>query len=101
MTKEEKETLKLLQEKAQKEEIATKKKIKKGRFMKSIIVAVMLFLFLFTLTCLYITYKTNTEPSTLIVSVFAFCGFECGILGRIKTTKQKANKEKREDDAIC
>ncbi|MBE6070070.1 MAG: hypothetical protein E7211_20630 [Clostridium lundense] len=101
MTKEEKETLKLLQEKAQKEEVATKKKIKKGRFMKGIIITVMLFLFLFSLTCLYITYKTNTEPSTLIVSVFAFCGFECGILGRIKTTKQKSNKEQREDDAVC
>lgn len=101
MTKEEKETLKMLQEKALKEEVATKKKIKKGRFMKGIIITVMLFLFLFTLTCLYIIYKTSTEPSTLIVSVFAFCGFECGVLGRIKTTKQKSNKEQREDDVIC
>ena len=101
MTKEEKETLKVLQEKALKEEVASKKKIKKGRFMKSIIITVMLFLFLFTLICLYITYKTSTEPSTLIVSVFAFCGFECGILGRIKTSKQRSNKAQREEDVQC
>lgn len=98
MTPSEKETLKKLQEKALNEEAANKNKTKKGRFMKSIIVMVMFFLFLFTLICLYITYKTSTEPSTLIVSVFAFCGFECGILGRIKTSKQKSNKTQREDD---
>lgn len=92
MTKEEKETLKLLQQKAKKEQV-------KGRFMKRIIVVVMLFLFLYTLTCLYITYKTGTEPSTLTVSVFTFCGFECGILGKIKTSKHKSNKSIREDES--
>ena len=101
MTPQETETLKKLQEKALKEEAASKKTIKKGRFMKSIIVMVMLFLFLFTLICLYITYKTSTEPSTLIVSVFAFCGFECGILGRIKTSKQRTNNSQGEDDIQC
>lgn len=101
MTQEERETLKILQEKAQKEEVASKKKIKKGRFMKSIIIAVMLFLFIFTLICLYITYKTSIEPSTLIVSVFGFCGFECGILGRIKTSKQKLNNKSQEGDIQC
>lgn len=101
MTLQETETLKKLQEKALKEEAASKKKIKKGKFMKSIIVTVMLFLFLFTLTCLFITYKTGSEPSTLIVSVFAFCGFECGILGRIKTNKERSNRAKREDDLEC
>lgn len=101
MTREEKETLKALQEKAVREEKATNTRKRKGKFMKSIIVSVMLFLFLFVLTCLYITFKTGSEPSTLIVSVFAFCGFECGILGRIKTSKQKSNQEQREDDISC
>lgn len=101
MTSEERTTLKALQEKAAKEEKASKTKKKKGKFMKGIIVSVMLFLFLFVLVCLYITFKTGTEPSTLIVSVFAFCGFECGILGRIKTSKQKTTKEQREDEMIC
>ena len=101
MTREEKETLKSLQEKAAREEKATNTRKRKGKFMKSIIISVMLFLFLFVLVCLYITFKTGTEPSTLIVSVFAFCGFECGILGRIKTSKQKTNKEQREDEMIC
>lgn len=91
MTKEEKETLRRLQEKAREEETSTKSKRKKGRFMKGIIITVMLFLFLFTLTCLYITYKTSTEPSTLIVSVFGFCGLECGILGMIKKSKDGGN----------
>lgn len=91
MTKEEKETLRRLQEKAREEETSTKSKKKKGRFMKGIIITVMLFLFLFTLTCLYITYKTSTEPSTLIVSVFGFCGLECGILGMIKKSKDGGN----------
>ena len=101
MTREEKETLRSLQEKAAREEKATNTRKRNGKFMKSIIVSVMLFLFLFVLVCLYITFKTGTEPSTLIVSVFAFCGFECGILGRIKTSKQKINKEQREDEMIC
>lgn len=96
MTSEEKETLRSLQEKASKEEKANNARKKKGKFMKGIIVSVMLFLFLFVLTCLYITFKTGAEPSTLIVSVFAFCGFECGILGRIKTTKQRSNKSETE-----
>lgn len=91
MTDEEKETLNMLQDKAREEEETNKSRNKKGRFMKSIIIAVMLFLFSFTLTCLYITYKTSTEPSTLIMSVFGFCGLECGILGTIKKSKDGGN----------
>lgn len=91
MTSEEKETLSILQQKARMEQELTYSKKKKGRFMKGVIITIMLFLFLFTLTCLYITYCTSTEPSTLIVSVFGFCGLECGILGTIKKSKDGGN----------
>jgi hypothetical protein len=65
--------------------------------MKVILTIMFTFLFLFVCACLFITYKTGTEPSTLITSVFAFCGLEGGLSAWIKTTKVKQKKSKNED----
>ncbi len=80
-----------------------KVKRSKGGFMKGIIVCIMLFLICFVVTCLYIAYRGNAEPSTLIMSVFAFCGTEVGLLGWIKASKEKSRTKatevaKREDE---
>ena len=48
-----------------------------------------IYLILFTFACLFITYNTGTEPKTLILSVFAFCGVEGGLSAWIKTTNVK------------
>lgn len=69
---------------------------KKGHYMKVVLVCMFSFLILFTGACLLITYKTKIEPSTLIVSVFAFCGAEGGIAAWIKNTKEKKKKEDKE-----
>jgi len=62
---------------------------KKSRFIKIVLTIMFLYLLLFTCACLYITYKTGTEPKTLILCVFAFCGVEGGLSAWIKTTKEK------------
>lgn len=66
---------------------------KKKSYMKTLLTIMFIFLFLFTCVCLFITYKTGTEPSTLIMSVFALCSIEGGLMSLIKTTKIKNEKE--------
>lgn len=63
----------------------------KGKYIKKILAGMFIYLILFTIACLYITYKTGGEPKTLIMSVFAFCGIEGGLSAWIKTTKEKKN----------
>lgn len=65
------------------------KSLKKGRYIKLVLTGMFIYLILFTCACLYITYKTSTEPKTLILCVFAFCGVEGGLSAWIKTTKVK------------
>lgn len=73
-----------------------KEKNKKG-YMKIILTVMFLFLFLFTCACLYITYKTSSEPSTLIASVFAFCSIEGGLSAWIKTVKETKKSKSNKD----
>jgi hypothetical protein len=61
----------------------------KKKFIKIILTGMFVYLLLFTCACLYITFKTGTEPQTLIMCVFAFCGVEGGLSAWIKTTKEK------------
>lgn len=60
-----------------------------GHVMDLVLLAVATFLLGFTACVLIVFYKTGSEPSTLVASVFAFCGCEAGILGWIKTNKDK------------
>lgn len=61
----------------------------KGRFSKLILKSMFIFLMVFTMAVLYVSYKTGSEPSTLVTCVFAFCGAEGGCLAWIKTIKSK------------
>lgn len=71
----------------------SKSRSKKGKFMKGVIVSMLLFLFIFTLFILWLFYKTSSEPSTLITCVFAFCSAEGGFLTIIKKTKGGTKNE--------
>ena len=86
MTEDERKILE--QAEAIKKKEATKvKQKKKGRFMKGIIIGVFLFLLVFIGVLLWLFYKTGSEPSTLIASVFAVAVGEFSILGSIKKKK--------------
>lgn len=86
MTEDERKILE--QAEAIKKKEASKTKVKKkGRFMKGIIVGVFLFLFVFIGVVLWLFYKSGSEPSTLIASVFAVAVGEFSILGSIKKRK--------------
>lgn len=76
---------------------------KNGKYLKVILVGMFIYLILFTIACLYITYKTSTEPKVLITSVFAFCGVEGGLSAWIKTTKEKrkSNSKLKEEEKLC
>ncbi|WP_410496404.1 hypothetical protein QTL86_02745 [Cellulosilyticum sp. ST5] len=86
MTEEEKKILEQA-EAIRKKEASKSKQKKKGSFMKGIIVGVFLFLLVFIGVVLWLFYKTGSEPSTLIASVFAVAVGEFSILGSIKKTK--------------
>lgn len=75
-----------------------KKAKKKGHFMKLTLVLIFIFLLAYVVANLLLFYKTGAEPSTLTTCVFAFCSIEGGLLGWIKTSKDKSNKKSREDD---
>ncbi|MBH1939320.1 hypothetical protein I5677_00270 [Mobilitalea sibirica] len=63
-----------------------------GKYMKITLSCMFVFLILFSAACLFISYKTGSEPNTLITCVFAFCGAEGGLSAWIKVTKEKKNK---------
>jgi hypothetical protein len=62
---------------------------KNNKYIKSILAGMFIFLIIFTFACLYITYKTGNEPTTLITCEFAFCSIEGGLSAWIRTTKEK------------
>jgi hypothetical protein len=64
-------------------------KKKNGNYMKKILTGMFIFLVLFTCACLFIAYKTESEPKTLITCVFAFCSVEGGLSAWIKNCKDK------------
>lgn len=62
---------------------------KSGRTMNTILLVVAVLLILFTLKMIHVFETTGAVPDTLITCVFAALGGECGIMGWIKTTKDK------------
>lgn len=63
------------------------------KFSKKVITSMLVFLVLFTIAVLFISFKTGSEPSSLVVSVFGFCGIEGGCLALIKSAEAKAEKK--------
>lgn len=64
-------------------------KKKKVRTMDVVLVIIAVFLLLFIITMLILYYVTGAIPDTLCTCVFAICGGECGVMGWIKTTKER------------
>lgn len=62
---------------------------KKGVYSKIIVAVVVALNVLFTTAVLYVFLKTGSEPSTLIVSWFAFTTGELFMLSSIKKAKEK------------
>ena len=57
--------------------------------MDVILVFIAVFLLAFIVTMIILYYLTGAIPDTLCTCVFAVCGGECGVMGWIKTTKER------------
>lgn len=66
--------------------------------MDLILVIVAVFLLLFTAGMIWLYCATGAIPDTLCTCVFAVCGGECGIMGWIKTTKDRVRERKYEEE---
>ena len=62
---------------------------KKTGTMNVILVVIAIFLLLFVVVMVKLYYLTGGIPDTLCTCVFAICGGECGVMGWIKTTKDR------------
>lgn len=62
--------------------------------MDLILVIVGAVLLIFTVTMISVYLNTGAIPDTLCTCVFACLGGECGVMGWIKTTKNR-NKERQ------
>lgn len=67
----------------------TKGRKKRMGTMDFILLIVFLWLTVFTIAMIVLFTVYGSVPDTLITCVFATLGGECGILGWIKTTKEK------------
>ena len=68
------------------------RKRKKGKMgtMDRILVLEAVFLVTYTVADLAVFWHTGSEPATLTGCVFGVCGLENGVMGWIKTNKDKA-----------
>lgn len=70
--------------------------------MDLILLVIGIFLALFTVAMTVIHCITGSTPDTLITCVFGICGIEGGVMGWIKTSKNKLQKlkSKRENSNL-
>lgn len=71
-----------------------RKKNKKMRTMDLILVIVGIVLLLFTVGMIVLFVVCGSIPDTLVTCVFATLGCECGVMGWIKTAKEKYAERK-------
>lgn len=71
-------------------------KKKKIRTMDIILFVIACFLLVFVGFLLWLYYQTGGIPDTLCTCVFAICGGECGVMGWIKTTKERQRERQYE-----
>lgn len=69
---------------------------KKAGTMDKVLVVIGIFLLVFVAVMLWMFYVTGGIPDTLCTCVFAVCGGECGVMGWIKTTKDRHQERKYE-----
>lgn len=72
------------------------KRKKKIGTMDKVLVVIGVFLLTFVSVMLWMFYVTGGIPDTLCTCVFAVCGGECGVMGWIKTTKDRQQERKYE-----
>ena len=65
--------------------------------MDVILVLIGVFLLIFTVTMIVVFVFCGTVPDTLITCVFAALGGECGVMGWIKTAKEKHGRGDKND----
>ena len=66
--------------------------------MDLILLVIGIFLALFTVAMIVIHCITGSTPDTLITCVFGICGIEGGVMGWIKTSKNKLQKLKSKQE---
>lgn len=66
--------------------------------MDLILLVIGIFLALFTTAMIVIHCITGSTPDTLITCVFGICGVEGGVMGWIKTSKNKLQKLKSKQE---
>ena len=64
--------------------------------MDKILIIIGIFLFVFVVTMIVLYIRTGAIPDTLCTCVFAACGGECGVMGWIKTTKDRVRERQWE-----
>ncbi len=64
--------------------------------MDVILTVIAAFLLLFIGVMVWLYYRTGAIPDTLCTCVFAACGGECGVMGWIKTTKERQRDRRYE-----
>lgn len=69
---------------------------KKIRTMDVILIIIAVFLLAFVAVMIWLYYHSGGIPDTLCTCVFGVCGGECGIMGWIKTTKERQQDRKNE-----
>lgn len=69
---------------------------KKLGTMDKILVFIAVVLLVFVVIMLWMYYSTGGIPDTLCTCVFAICGGECGVMGWIKTNKERHRDRKYE-----
>lgn len=72
------------------------KKSRKIGTMDLILMVIACFLLVFVAVMIWLYYHTGGIPDTLVTCVFAACGGECGVMGWIKTTKERQRERKYE-----
>lgn len=64
--------------------------------MNIVLVVLAVFILVFVGIMLWLYYQTGGIPDTLCTCVFAICGGECGVMGWIKTTKERYRDRQNE-----
>lgn len=77
--------------------LATAAKKKMGTMDKVLILEGVI-LMTYTAADLAVFWHTGNEPATLTACVFGVCGFENGVMGWIKTTKEKVRDRRWEQE---
>lgn len=64
------------------------------RTMDKILVIVAVLTVVFTVVMIWLYYRTGGVPDTLVGCWFAAIGGECGVMGWIKTTKERREQRR-------